>query len=146
MLNKVLVAVDGSENSLRAAKYAAGLVQANGNLQVTVIHVGPRCADLFETPGVCAWMTEEELEKHVQTHLAAILEKALPVFAETGYKPEIIGRSGDPAHEICKYAREGGFDHVIIGSRGLGTAKGLALGSISHKVIHLCSVNVIIVK
>lgn len=146
MLNKVLVAVDGSENSLRAAKYAVGLAEMNPGLQVTLIHIGPKCADLFTTPGVCAWITEQELEKHVQTHLDATSEKLLPVFEAAGLKPEIIGKSGDPAYEICEFAREGGFDLVIIGSRGFSTIKGLALGSVSHKVIQLCPVNVLIIK
>lgn len=47
---------------------------------------------------------------------------------------------------ICQYAREGGYDHVIIGSRGFGAIKGLALGSVSHKVIQLCQVNLIVIK
>lgn len=145
-MNKILVAVDGSENSLRIAKYAAGLAKSNPGLQMTVIHVGPHCSDLFKTPGVCAWMSEEELEKHMQNHLSATVKKVLPVFEEAGLKPEIVGKKGDPATEICKYAREGGFDHVIIGSHGFGGIKEYMLGSVSHKVIHLCPVNVVLVK
>lgn len=146
MLKKVLIAVDGSEYSLRASKYAVGLAEMNPGLQITLIHIGPRCADLFKTPGVCAWMSEQEFEKYVQEDLSATLKEVLTVFEEAGLKPEIVGKSGDPAAEICEYAREGEFDQVIIGSRGFGAIKGLALGSVSHKVIQLCPVNVVIVK
>lgn len=146
MLKKVLVAMDGSDNSMRAANYAINLAATNPGLQVSIIHVGPRCADIFNTPGVCAWMSEQELEQYVQKHLDALKDKVLPIFDEAGLRPEIVGKSGDPAHEICKYAGEGGFDQVIIGSRGLGTLKGLALGSVSHKVIQLCPVDVVIIK
>jgi len=43
---------------------------------------------------------------------------------------------GDPAETIINYANKGNFDMIVIGSRGLGSFKGLMLGSVSSKVCH----------
>ena len=55
-------------------------------------------------------------------------------------------KEGDPALEIVNTAKEGGFDVIVIGHRGLGKMKELFLGSISEKVAHLAPCPVIIVK
>lgn len=44
---------------------------------------------------------------------------------------------GDPARAILRVAAELAVDMIVMGSRGLGDAKGLLMGSVSHKVAHL---------
>jgi nucleotide-binding universal stress UspA family protein len=55
-------------------------------------------------------------------------------------------REGDPALEIVNAAKEGGFDAIVLGHRGMGKMKELFMGSISEKVVHLASCPVIIVE
>ncbi len=52
---------------------------------------------------------------------------------------------GRPADVIARYAEEGGFDMIAIGSRGLGRLKKLLLGSVSNSVLQeaRCSVGVV---
>jgi nucleotide-binding universal stress UspA family protein len=55
-------------------------------------------------------------------------------------------KEGDPALEIVNTAKEGGFDVIVVGHRGLSKMKELFLGSISEKVAHLTPCPVIIVR
>jgi nucleotide-binding universal stress UspA family protein len=41
---------------------------------------------------------------------------------------------GDPAQIIIDFAKDGDFDAIVIGNRGLGNIKGFLLGSVSGKV------------
>ena len=53
---------------------------------------------------------------------------------------------GDPAAEIIEIAEKEMADLIVIGSRGLGTIKGVFMGSVSQKVAHHSSCPVMIVK
>ena len=53
---------------------------------------------------------------------------------------------GDPAFQIVKKAKEGNYQLIIMGSRGLGGIKGLMLGSVSQKVSQLSHCPVLIIK
>jgi nucleotide-binding universal stress UspA family protein len=54
--------------------------------------------------------------------------------------------TGNPVDMICNYADELGVDLVVVGSRGLGNAGTLVLGSVSEKVVRKCSHSVLVVK
>jgi nucleotide-binding universal stress UspA family protein len=53
---------------------------------------------------------------------------------------------GDPASTILRLARDRRVDMIFLGSRGLGDAKGLLMGSVSHKVAHLAECTCVSVK
>ncbi len=77
-----------------------------------------------------------------------ILNKAV-AHAKT-VKPNVVVssklREGDPALEIVAAAKEGGFDVVVVGHRGLGRVREMFLGNISEKVAHLAPCPVVIVR
>jgi nucleotide-binding universal stress UspA family protein len=52
---------------------------------------------------------------------------------------------GDPAESIVETARRGRYSEIVMGTRGLGTLKGLLLGSVVTKVIQLSRVPVTVV-
>jgi len=53
---------------------------------------------------------------------------------------------GDPAGTILRLAKGLNVDMIVLGSRGLGEVKGLLLGSVSHKVAHLAECTCVAVK
>ena len=53
---------------------------------------------------------------------------------------------GNPANKIVALAEAEGADMIFLGSRGLGDAKGLLLGSVSHKAMHLAPCTCVAVK
>lgn len=57
-----------------------------------------------------------------------------------------IDRTGYPPDEIVDYAKSVDAEMIVVGSRGFGGLKSLLLGSTSHRVSHLASCDVLIVK
>jgi nucleotide-binding universal stress UspA family protein len=59
---------------------------------------------------------------------------------------QTLVEEGDPADAILRGASERQVDMIVMGSRGLGPAKGLLLGSVSHKVAQLAPCTCVTVK
>ncbi len=91
---------------------------------------------------------EHERAYRVRSDLAErILELAEKEARRKGIKQvSRLVADGDPAKAILDRAKAGGVDCIIVGSRGLGTLKGLLLGSVSHKVSQLAPCTCITVK
>ena len=53
---------------------------------------------------------------------------------------------GHVAQSIAKLAEEGKFDLVVMGARGHGDVANLVLGSVTTKVLALCSVPVLLIR
>ena len=145
-MKRVVVAVDGSESSLRAVSYALSLRKLSSQIQITALYVGPSCYDLFPEPGVCAWIQQKELDKEIETRANNVFEKIDKIFGQKSSNIQKAVARGSAASAICKFAREGGYDLVIIGSRGYGDESSSLLGGVSHKVLHLCQCPVTVVK
>lgn len=136
MLDKILVALDGSEYSKKALEFACELAEKfDGTLHIVHVPQGA-AADRVMVLGGASVMIHagrEQLEKAGRTLIEAARE-----FAETTLRDKVTTelRGGDPADEIVKCAVENASDCIVIGSRGLGDFGGLLLGSVSHKVNH----------
>ncbi|MDI6709975.1 MAG: universal stress protein [Bacillota bacterium] len=145
MARRILVPVDGSENALRAADFAAGLAESSPGTEVTLLHVcsGPEACAM---PGRANWFSREKWEVEIRAHAEAILRRAERPFKARNLTPVTLIKVGDPARTIVEIAGEEGYNQIVMGSRGLSNVKGLVLGSVSHKVISLSGVPVTIVK
>ena len=55
-------------------------------------------------------------------------------------------KDGDPAVEIVNFAKDSGFDIIVIGHKGSGKVRERFLGAISEKVAHLAPCPVVIVR
>jgi nucleotide-binding universal stress UspA family protein len=53
---------------------------------------------------------------------------------------------GEPAATIDQIGREESIDHIVMGTRGLGSIRGLLVGSVATRVLHLVEVPVTLVK
>lgn len=143
--SNVLLPSDGSEHSLKAAAYAAMLMKKNPDMKVTVLVVVPASADLAGTKD-----DEKDLlikfENSLMEKGKEILDMTASVFISEGLKANRVLEKGDPAGVIIEHSRQGQFDHIIMGSRGVSELRGIALGSVSHKVINLADCRVTLVK
>lgn len=133
MIRHILVAIDGSEGSKKAARFAHDLAQQT-NARLTLLFVleppqvvpfGPLDAFAVAAPP----RSPEELERvrKLLDQIAADLQN------QQAQKIVEIGR---PADTICDQASKLGADLVVVGARGLGPGGRLVLGSVSDRVVH----------
>lgn len=141
MLSKLLVPVDGSENSLRSLDHAIYLAKKTG-ANITAMNV-------IENPPTVYVESQKllnDLLANFRAESANILDKCKQIAEKSGVKIETVIGEGDAASTIVGYAQKGDFDTIIIGRRGLGRFKEMMLGSISNKVLHHAMCTVMIVK
>lgn len=70
--------------------------------------------------------------------------RALLDQAGIGYRFHVS--SGHPPNIILHYAEEMNFDQIVLGPRGLGTVKGILLGSVASRIIQLSTIPVLLIK
>ncbi|WP_262176431.1 universal stress protein [Saccharococcus sp. Marseille-Q5394] len=136
---KIAVAIDGSENALRAAKHAITLAQHFPEAQLEFIYV----ADYNKAKD------ERLLSQNEESLLLKRKQKVDPVLElahNAGVKAKLTMLKGDPSQEIIKYVNAESIDQLIIGSRGLNTFQEMILDSVSHKVMKHVNCPVTVVK
>lgn len=126
-MKKILIGVDGSDSSKKAAKKAAELFAYNA--EITLINI-------IETA-----VKEEHIKDHIQKNLE---EEAL-YFKEKGLKVNIEIHYGNPAEMLCEIAEENNFDLIVLADKREGIKRFL-LGSTSEKVVRHAKTSVLIVK
>ena len=67
------------------------------------------------------------------------------ILAKHHVSAETLIRVGDPAQTIVQVAKQKHCAEIVMGTRGLGSLKGLILGSVTTKVIHLSRIAVTVV-
>lgn len=139
----ILLAVDGSENSYRAAEKALEFAMGC-QARITVISVLSQFV-----PSLLELSKEKFYEKLVESHKRyneGVLGKYKKFFKDNNVEVAILPKFGSPAEEICKEAEKGNYSFLIIGSRGLSNVKRAIMGSVSYNVIQTIEIPVMIVK
>ncbi len=139
---RILLPVDGSEGSSRAARHVAGIAGMVPGLEVWVVNVQPPGDD---------WMTRrsfkaEELARMEQEWGEAALAPAREILQAAGVRPSERVVQGDVARTIARLAQELGCDQIVMGTRGQSALGGLLMGSVATRVLHLATVPVTLVK
>ncbi|MDD3621850.1 MAG: universal stress protein [Methanofollis sp.] len=140
MFHMVLLAVDGSENAIRAAETAAGLVAALPGSVLAVVYVAapPAQSRIVKANYDVHALLEEDARTVAAPVLHLIEGAGVPYSLEVGM--------GDPSTEILATAEKVGADLIVVGSRGLGALQGVVMGSVSQKTAQLAACPVMIVK
>lgn len=139
MYNNILLAVDGSEHSLRATQEAIKIASCVAKCMIEVVVVvdfSQSKSEVLHSHG------KEELEMSRRKKLLPIEEKLKS--SNLSYELKIL--RGEPGPTIIEYANKGNFELVIVGSRGLNSLQEMVLGSVSHKVAKRVQCPVLIVK
>lgn len=145
---KVLVATDGSQTSKKALEYVIKITEAL-QADVTVISVAQKIPILKGHEGISSTDVagfEENIKQGMEGMAKEALAVAEKMFQEKRLSVTTRLETGDAANVISDVAEKDGFDHVVIGSRGLGGIKGMVLGSVSNKVVNRVKTNVTVVK
>ena len=135
-IKSILICVDGSSNSNRAASFAAVIAKKFGATVTLLFVVAPSDHDMLA--GKSTFLDEYKGfgEQRV--------EKASVIFTDAGveFKKEI--EFGHAAEKILMVS-EHGYDLVIIGTRGLSGVRGFIMGSVSSQVSQHSKVPVLVV-
>ena len=137
MFRKILVPIDGSEHSDKALSLAKELA-SKFDSEVLVFHVREKSVGRGGSWDVD--LTEEEVD---------IAEEAAQVLVAEGVKAKSERQSalyGHAAQKIARAADENGADGIVMGSRGLYDWRGLLVGSVTHKVLHMATCPVVVVR
>ena len=148
MIRKILVPVDGSEHASKAIEFASNMAKQS-DATMHLLHV----VQVTEIPeAIREFMRSEEIqESPYYVYSEAIGRRILSVAEDEAKKKgvkhiETTVIEGDPSERIISYAKDHDVDIIVIGSRGLGTFKGLLLGSVSNKVSHRADRTCVIVR
>jgi len=155
LFEKVLVPLDGSEHSLRALEIAIQIAKKFGGkitlIQVYSVSVRPIIMPEPTTlthPGVPV-MTPAEVSKVVEATRKAganILTEGEEKVKAQEIPVETLLVEGHVVEEIIKTAKEGSFDLIVMGARGISKIREILLGSVSDGVIRNASCPVLVVK
>ncbi|WP_413361779.1 universal stress protein [Lysinibacillus sp. 3P01SB] len=139
MYHHILLAADGSENAIRAAKEAVKLASLVEGSLIDIVYV----ADFEKSKrDVLHSSSPESLELERRRKIAPIEQ----FIKEAGIACKLTILKGAPGPEIVRYANESNVDIVVIGSRGLNSLQEMVLGSVSHKVMKRVNCPALIVK
>src|SRR5271169_2564016 len=137
-MNKVLIAIDGSENSMKAVAYAGRQFSGISGLKMTLFHVVPLVPAFFWDDGHILTKEERDERKIVvdkwltnrQSMTGPIFEKDAGLLLENAIKAEqietkIVSDSTDVIGSILEVARDGGYQTLVLGRRGISPAEHL---------------------
>jgi nucleotide-binding universal stress UspA family protein len=139
---RILIPVDGSDRSLAAVRYGAGtLARANPDLEIHLLNVQP------PLPAAAATFIDSAVLRDFHGEEGAkALAGARKMLDDAGLRYVSNTLIGEPAETIAAYAEQRDCAAIVMGTRGLGHAAGLLLGSVAHKVLQLSKVPVTLVK
>jgi nucleotide-binding universal stress UspA family protein len=135
----ILLAMDESENALRAADYVGRMLGGSCKLfQVTLVHVLVRPSpDLFDEPGGA-----ERFEQEARGRIEAAFERAKARLKEQGIAAEnvrtrfIVTDEPGTAQGLLAEQKAGRYGTLVVGRRGVTKAEEFLFGSVSNKIIH----------
>lgn len=139
-MDRILVAIDGSESAQRAAEYAARRARQSG-CRVDVLHVAK---------DVMAWEVgalspAESVEAQHEADAGRVLLRCAGAFEACPHVDRHVV-TGDPASTILEQADKLGASEIVIGSRGLRPTAAAMLGSVAYGVLHAARVPVVVVR
>lgn len=142
-MSKVLVAFDGSESAVKAVNYGAEMVLKDPAIEVTILTVvNTLNLDLFEA----SLDVKDKFINSLVESGKSTLGKAKKIFDEKNIPVKTVIEKGDPSTVINLYVNKNAIDIIIMGTRGLTSLKGMVLGSVSQKLIHMTDRPVILIK
>jgi nucleotide-binding universal stress UspA family protein len=137
MFERILLAVDGSDESKKAIKTAVSLAKAT-NGEILVVHVHAK--DM-------GFQVKDDIETRVEAEM--LIEAACDIVKKADVP--VVGdlraaRSDHVARELLDAAESFGADCIVVGSRGSGPFTQMLVGSVANQVVHLARCPVIVAR
>jgi len=140
MLRKILVAIDGSDQSYAALTSALEIALGCRVGELEVISVVPGAATMIGIPVVDVARAEKYAKEAVAKAEKIAKEKVPGILVKTKVE------AGNAAQMVVQEARDGKFDLIVVGRRGHGGVPRAELGSVSRKIVDWATVPVLVIK
>lgn len=140
-MDRLLVAVDGSPHSLKGVEHAVQLAKAL-ELHVELANVLP---PILLAPSVYA-ETIAKLEQGNRQAAQELLDASQRLVTDAGVPADTIMLTGAPAEALSDRAQAINAWAVVIGAKGHGAVSRVLLGSITDRLVHICTRPVLIVR
>lgn len=143
MTQKILVAVDGSEHSMRAVRYAIGVAaRTSEEVELHLANAQPA----ITAGDITRFVSRETIESYQREEGGKALAAAREAVeqARIAYRHHIL--VGHAPEALAAFARREGCAAIVMGTRGMGGVANLLLGSCAMQLIHLAEVPVTLVK
>ena len=140
-MTHVLVATDGSEQSLKAARYLRNLFgdslqKASVIAVVRPLAAVPFASDFGEEEHAAQQAEVEPGGYSFQRAAREAVERVAQELRGTSTEVETMVRGGAPADQIVRAADEIEADLIVLGGRGRGSMEAIVLGSVAYRVLH----------
>lgn len=141
-IKTIVVGVDGSEGSLRAARHGVAIARHwDATLKlVTVVRTPEGWWGIGGAPPSPESLSEALVEG--QQRILREFEEELDL---DGIDYETVAELGDPVTRLLAVCEASGADMMVIGRRGAGLAERVILGSTADRLTHLASCPVLVI-
>ena len=141
---KILLAVDGSDESLEVVRYVSESVQPTGS-EILVFQVMSKVPEVFWDLGKDpAWLPKieavREYEQKQEDFAASFMNKAVGLFKGADFKPGSVStrigiQQEGIARDIVAEAKRGGYGVLVVGRGKSGSAQDMPLGGVASKIL-----------
>ena len=143
-LQRLLLAADGSEPSLRAAAHLIELRRGLRDADGVAVHVVNVQRPL---PGdVSSFIAGKTIEEYYQERAEQALSPVRAALDAAGLGYEVHRKVGEPGMVIAGLAAHIGADMIVMGTRGLGTHTAALIGSVAQSTVGQSAMPVLLVK
>jgi nucleotide-binding universal stress UspA family protein len=139
MFNCIVLGLDGSQHSLLALERAKALAE-RFDAKLILVHAYPRTSDVRDLEGY------DRLVARRKNAGQAVLNSARQLLGEGPFDLEEDLLEGPAADAILSVAEIRKADLIVLGTRGIGSVKGLLVGSVSNKITHHAPCSVMVVR
>lgn len=154
MINKILIAVDRSQNNKSVFDTAVSLAKTT-EADLMLLHILSKkepdypIAPTYTYYPIIEETNYETFQKEYakyQQHGFEFLKNLTEEATASGVRTEFTQLTGNPGRMICELANNWSADLILVGSRGLKGLKEMFLGSVSNYVTHHAPCSVLIVR
>jgi nucleotide-binding universal stress UspA family protein len=146
---RILLAVDGSENSERASRVAVSLAEKN-KAYLVILNVVPGIKYYFGMGSrvPLPQTTYEQLMEAATQTAREIVDRHASKARNQGVRVrgKVLSATGTVVQEIVDFASQERADLIVLGTRGLGGFKRMLMGSVSSGVVSHAHCSVLVIK
>ncbi len=138
----IMVAIDGSDQSMRAANVGAAIARQSGAKLhlVTVVRPPEGWWGIVGSPPPA-----ETLGSALSDAQRAVIEKTIEALDLADIEYETFEEVGDPADELAASAESHDVDLLVIGQRGAGVVERLMVGSVADRLVHISRTPIMVI-